>query len=141
MPITRLHSSSDLREKFRACGRQSTFSTQAFDWLWDYLCEYEDSTDTPLEVDVIGLCCYYTEEDYDSIASLFSIELPDQSDFVDYDPRVIGTNEDGTPAIETYMVPDVHAYEEAKREAILDYLNDHTVVLGYDDDSVLFAAF
>lgn len=119
MPITRLHSSSDLREKFRAYGRLDTFSSQAFEWLWDYLCEYEDASGTPLEIDVIGLCCDFSEEDYESIVSSYpDITLPDREDY-----------------------ENVGAYDEDYREAIIDYLNDHTVVLGYDEDSVLFAAF
>lgn len=116
MPITRLHSSSDLREEFRAYGRHSTFSTQAYDWLWDYLEQLEDSTGTPVEIDVIGLCCDYSEEDYESIASSYNIDLPERD----------GDEED-------------HA--ESVREAVLDYLNDRTVVLGYDEDSVLYAVF
>lgn len=118
MPITRLHSSSDLREEFRAYGRHSTFSHHAFDWLWDYLEQYEEDTGTPLEIDVIGLCCDYSEEDYDSIASSYNIDLPERDE-----------DEDGGD----------HA--ESIREAILDYLRYNTVVLGYDDDSVLFADF
>lgn len=118
MPITRLRSSSDLREEFRAWDRQSTFSSQAYDWLWDYLEQLEEDTGTPLEIDVVGLCCDYSEEDYDSIASSYSIDLPER-------------DEDESE--------EDHA--EAVREAILDYLRDNTVVLGYDDDSVLYAAF
>lgn len=118
MPITRLHSSSDLREKFRVYGRLDTFSSQAFEWLWDYLEQLEDSTGEPVEIDVIGLCCDYSEEDYDSIASYYSIDLPER-------------DED----------EDEEEYAESVRQTILDYLNDHRVVLGYDEDSVLYAAF
>lgn len=118
MPVTRLRTSSDLREEFRAYGRQSTFSSQAYDWLWDYLVQLEGDTGTPVEIDVIGLCCDYTEEDFGSIAQYYGITLPER----DEDE----SEED---------------YTEALREAILDYLRDNTVVIGYDDDSVLFAAF
>jgi hypothetical protein len=119
MPVIRLHCSSDLREEFRAYGRHSTFSTQAYDWLWDYLCEYEDSYRAPLAINVVGLCCDFSEEDYASIVSSYSnIDLPEREDY-----------------------DNVGAYDEAYREAILDYLNDNTIVLGYDDDSVLYEAF
>lgn len=118
MPYTPIRSSSQLVRLFEEYGRCSTFSDQAFDWLYDYLCEYEDSTGTPLEIDVVGLCCDYSEDGYDSIASSYSIDLPEKE-------------ED----------EDDEAHAESKREAVLDYLNDHTGVLGYDDDTVLFAAF
>lgn len=129
MPITRLRSASDLREEFRAYGRQSAFSSQAFEWLWDYLEQYEEDTCTPLEIDVVGLCCDYSEEDYGSIASSYSVGLPEREDFeyIDFPGNMPQYDEE--------------AHTEAKREAILDYLRDNTVVLGYDDDSVLFAAF
>lgn len=118
MPVSRLNSASDLRSLFRDYGRESTFSHHAYEWLWDYLKQYEEDTGTPLEVDVIGLCCDYSEEDYDSIASSYNIDLPERDED---EPE------------------EDHA--EAVREAILYYLRDDTVVLGFDDDSVLFAAF
>ena len=118
MPVSRLCSASDLRSLFRDYGRESTFSHHAYEWLWDYLEQYEEDTGTPLEIDVIALCCDYTEEDYDSIAQNYSIELPER-------------DEDESE--------EDHA--EAVHEAILDHLRDNTVVLGFDDDSVLFAAF
>ena len=120
MPVSRLDSASDLRSLFRDYGRESTFSHHAYEWLWDYLEELEADTDShaPLEVDVIALCCDYSEEDYDTVAEYYRISLPAQ--------------EEGE---------DDNTYDEAYREAILDYLRDKTVVLGFDDDSVLYAAF
>lgn len=134
MPITRLRSASDLREEFRAYGRLTQFSTQAFDWLWDYLEQLEDDTGTPLEIDVTTLCCDYTEEGYDSIVSSYSIDLPEIEQFMAKDDEGDFFNAKATDA-------EREEHEEAIREAVLDYLNDRTVVLGYDDDSVLFAAF
>lgn len=116
MPVTRLHSASELYKEFCKHGRQSNFSADAIDWLWAYLEQLEDDIGTPIEIDVIGLCCDYSEEDYESIASSYNIDLPERD----------GDEED-------------HA--EAVREAIIDYLRENTVVLGYDDDSVLYASF
>ena len=36
--------------------------------LFDYLEEYEESTDTPVELDTVALCCEYTE--YDNLADV-----------------------------------------------------------------------
>lgn len=132
MPSIAIRSSSQLVRLFEEAGRRFQFSTDAFDWLWDYLVQLEDDTGTPLEIDVVGLCCDYTEEDYDSIASSYSIDLPEREDFMDWD----GDLDEARP--DTF---DADAYTEALRETILDYLRDNTVVLGYDDDSVLFASF
>lgn len=119
MPSIAIRSSSQLVRLFEEAGRRSQFSTDAFDWLWDYLEQLEDDTGTPLEIDVIGLCCDYTEMTYDEIACQHTdIDL---SYIIDGD--------------------DVGADEDLVKERVLDYLRDNTVVLGYDDDSVLFAAF
>jgi len=124
-----IRSASQLVRLFEEAGRRNQFSTQAFDWLWEYLEQLEDDTGTPIEIDVIGLCCDYTEEDYESIASSYSIDLPEREDFqfIDFPGNMPRYDEE--------------AHAEAVREAILGFLRHNTVVLGYDDDSVLFAAF
>ena len=41
--------------------RQNQFSYEAKNALYNYLNEYEDQTDEEIEVDIIALCCEYTE--------------------------------------------------------------------------------
>jgi len=41
--------------------RPNNFSYEGLDVLWDYFKEYEESTDTEVELDVIAICCDYTE--------------------------------------------------------------------------------
>ena len=41
--------------------RPDNFSYKGLQALWDYLEEYEDSTGEELELDVIGICCDFTE--------------------------------------------------------------------------------
>ena len=45
--------------------RQNQFSYKGKRALFDYLEEYEDSTGEEIELDIIALCCDYTE--YDSL--------------------------------------------------------------------------
>ena len=49
--------------------RQDNFSYQGLLALFDYLENYEEDCDTEIELDVIALCCEYTEyenfEEYD----------------------------------------------------------------------------
>ena len=66
----------DFRNAFETL-RPNDFSYEAIEVLWNYFEEYEESTDTEIELDVIAICCDYTEstisealEDY----SLHSIE-------------------------------------------------------------------
>ncbi len=50
-------------DSFRDMGRKDQFSYQGLRALFDYLVEYEESTGTPVELDVIALCCEYCEFD------------------------------------------------------------------------------
>lgn len=51
------------RESFRTMGRQANFSWQGLEALFDYLEKLEDDIGEELELDVIGLCCDYSEHD------------------------------------------------------------------------------
>ena len=51
------------RESFRTMGRQDQFSWQGLEALFDYLEELEDDIGDEVELDVIALCCDYSEHD------------------------------------------------------------------------------
>lgn len=59
----------DFRNAFAAFGREKQFSRLALRALFDYIEQVEEDTNTPIELDVIGLCCTYTEYDYASEAA------------------------------------------------------------------------
>jgi hypothetical protein len=120
---------TDFRRAFERMGRSRQFKN--LEWLYDYLEELYDSTGDNYELDVIALCCEFTEEGWGDVASNYSIDLPDPADYSDLDEG--GEVIDGTL--------DEDAYNEAKRAAILEYLNDHTSVCGWDDDTVMYAQF
>lgn len=61
MLVTTIDNAYQLEELFRKCGRENHFSYEGFDALYDYLDEYSDEMDKPFEVDVIALCCDFTE--------------------------------------------------------------------------------
>lgn len=48
-------------DAFRNMGRNEQFTYAGKRALFDYLEEYEESTDTEVELDVIALCCDYSE--------------------------------------------------------------------------------
>ena len=131
MPIVRtIQSFNEFAESFRSMGRADQF--QNLSWLFEYLEDYSDNTDEPVELDVIALCCEYTEDTYDSIADSYSgIDMPDPADYSDLD--------EGGEVIPGTL--DEDGYSEARREAILDYLRDDTSVCGWDDETVLYAVF
>lgn len=74
--------------------------------LFNYLQEYEEDTDTEIELDPVALCCEYTEyenlkelqEDYPNIESIE--ELQDNTQFIPI--YSIDGNESGSFIIQSY---------------------------------------
>jgi len=56
---------SDFLEEFKNYGREDRFSYEGKKALFDYLEELSEDLGEPIELDIIGICCDFTE--YDSI--------------------------------------------------------------------------
>lgn len=52
---------NDFRDAFRDCNRQSNFSYEGLETLYEMLTSYEEDSGTEIELCVISLCCEYTE--------------------------------------------------------------------------------
>ena len=52
---------SQFRDAFQNMNRKENFSYAGLGALFDYLEEYEESTGEEVELDVIALCCEYSE--------------------------------------------------------------------------------
>jgi hypothetical protein len=63
---------SDFRDAFRAYGRKDQFSYEGLGALFDFLEEVVPDFD----LDVIALCCEYSEETAEQIADSYGLELP-----------------------------------------------------------------
>ena len=60
-------------DAFIKCERQTHFSRDGLSCLYNHLEEYEGSDNKGIELDVIGLCCTYTEyEDFDEFEKEYS---------------------------------------------------------------------
>jgi len=68
----------DFRQAFQQHGRENQFSHEGLSTLFDMLEEYEEGSEQELELDVIALCCDFTE--YDSFE-----ELTESYDFIKYE--------------------------------------------------------
>ena len=63
----------DFQDAFKNHGRGNQFTYEGLNALYDYLEEYEEETGESIELDVIAICCEYSEyenldefwEDYD----------------------------------------------------------------------------
>ena len=70
---------TDFRDAFEAI-RPSNFTYEGLQALFEWLEEYEESTGEELELDVIALCCDYTE--YTSLEK-FQMDYGDQYATID----------------------------------------------------------
>ena len=64
----------DFQREFEQC-RPDNFSRQGLGVLWDYLEQYEEDCGEELELDVIALCCDFSEASVEQIADGYSIDL------------------------------------------------------------------
>jgi hypothetical protein len=65
----------DFERAFIDADRKNTFTYDGMHLLFDYLEEYEESTGSEIELDVIALCCEYDENHWQDIADNYRIDL------------------------------------------------------------------
>jgi hypothetical protein len=68
---TTISHASQFRDAFRQANRQDQFSYEALNMLYEY---FED-VDPDMELDVIAICCEYTEDTFEGIASNYEVDL------------------------------------------------------------------
>ena len=112
MAIVQTTSFYEFRSAFEDMGRDNKFTYAGLRGLFEYLDELSEETGEPIELDVIAICCDYSEETFEDVANNYGIDLSECEDD-----------------------------DDAIRETVLDYLTDHTVVAWSDDDTVVYAAF
>jgi Zn finger protein HypA/HybF involved in hydrogenase expression len=71
---------SDFHNAFNRMDRGSQFSYEALNLIYEYLEQYEQDTDVKVELDVIAICCEYSESDPIQIAKDCNIALEGESD-------------------------------------------------------------
>ena len=67
----------DFRDAFHRADRQDNFSYDGLRVLFECLEEYEDSTGSEVELEVVALCCEYCEETPEDVAKNYGIKLED----------------------------------------------------------------
>ena len=100
--------SYDFIDAFRAHGRKDQFSYDGLLALFEYLEEMEDGMGEDMELDVIALCC----------------------DFSEFSSAKEAAEEHGWEA-------DPDADEEENRDAALEWLQDRTSVISYDSGIIV----
>lgn len=110
MPIVQTVNVYQFRDAFRSMDRAENFSRDGLEVLFDYLEELSDSIGQPVELDVIALCCEYSEDSWETIAAQYGIELDDDAE------------------------------EDDKIETVREYLQDNTIVCGEPEDGIFVYA-
>lgn len=109
----------EFRDAFRDMGRGDSFSYDGLGLLFDWFEEYEDSAGEEMELDVIAICCDWTESDVEEIMGDYGLTLED-----------LGLDPDDSPD------------DDEIQDALLDYLNDRTMVAGATDaGTIVYLAF
>ena len=102
----------EFREAFICTGRQNNFPGNGLAILWDYLQQLEEDLGEELELDVIGICCEYSQDHWQDIADNYSIDISEYED------------------------------DEEKKDAVIDYLEDNTLFIGEaNDDEMIYRVF
>ena len=103
--------SSMFADAFRNMGRENQFSREALEALFNYLEEYEQDTGFRVELDVIALCCEFTEYE-NAIAAAEDYGFTSELEADDYN-----SPED---------------FEEAKESEAREWLEDRTILIDFD---------
>ena len=107
-----IQNASQFRDEFRQCGRADQFSYEATNLLFDYF----EEVDPDYDLDVIAICCEYSEESASDIARNYGIDLNDCD-------------------------PEDSDYEEQCAAAVRAYLEAHTSVVGVTPSGIVYAQF
>lgn len=67
----------DFLDSFKRMGRDNQFSYDALSILFEYLTDLEDATGEEKELDVVAICCQYSEETWQEIESAYVIDMED----------------------------------------------------------------
>ena len=99
------------RNEFQSI-RPNNFSYEGLTVLFDYLEQYESDCGEELELDVIALCCDFSEDHYSDIAANYDIDLSDCDD-----------DEDKLQAVKDHLNDEGYGYCGVTEENNIVYRN------------------
>lgn len=67
--------SSQFHDAFHKMDRSNQFSYEALNLIYDYLEQFEQDTSSEIELDVIAICCEYSEMTHQEVLDAYGIEL------------------------------------------------------------------
>ena len=90
-------SSADFAREFSEHGREDSFSCYGLNALYDYIWDRAEDVGTPYVLDVVALCCEYTEYSLEDAVSTF----PDLLEGLDTAGEILRVLNDHTTALRT----------------------------------------
>jgi hypothetical protein len=75
MAIVQTLSKSSFIDAFTHSSRKDQFSYEALEAIFDYLEDYSDSTGEPVELDIVGICCEWSEMTWQDVAMSYGVDL------------------------------------------------------------------
>lgn len=101
-------------EAFNKAGRKTQFSIDGIKALYEHLTDFEEANDEELELDVIALCCDYTEYDSQSLIDTYGSHID---------------------------VEDIIARGDSYIEALMQYLENNTDVIPVGKSDYIIRGF
>lgn len=81
MLVTTIDNGYQLEQLFNECGRGDHFSYEGYNALYDYLDQLSDDIGEDFKIDVIALCCDFTEySDWEEIFQNYSYSYNNESE-------------------------------------------------------------
>lgn len=111
MAIVQTVEFNDFRDAFRMYNRLDNFTREGMGVLFDYLEEYSEDTGENIELDVIALCCDYSEANAGDIISDYNLEFDDTMT------------------------------EEELKDIAREYLEENTCIIGETDTGFVYTNF
>jgi len=96
---------SDFRDAFQRMGRKDQFSYEGLELIFDYIESYEQETSEQIELDVIALCCEWSEDTPENIAAAYGFDLGKKTgsaalmevyEYLNDETQVAGITDSGT---------------------------------------------
>jgi hypothetical protein len=113
-------SQSDFHDAFHYARREENFSYEGRKALFNYLEEYEEDSGEEIELDVVALCCEFSEFD-------------DVPDFID---NYGALKDEWLECLE-----DACNDEQEAAKAFMDILQDHTLVIPVNGETFIIQRF
>lgn len=86
----------DFKRAFASC-RPENFTDEGLEILFDGLEEFEEDTGEEMELDVIAICCDFSEMTAEEVATSYSLdEHEDVAEFLNMNTWLIGETKEGT---------------------------------------------